>query len=179
MAWPYNEGHAILEKRVLVRVANGFEKTQAADILRRRWGEPVVVRGRAYMFDDCQIFLAGHMGGIAAVSCDERPFMELVAINAFFQWKGVGSALIEAIAASASALGFEAIRLTTTNDNVDALRFYQRRGFRLAALRPGAVDEARTLKPAISLNGQHDIPIHDELDLVRPLTVAARPQVVG
>ena len=131
------------------------------------------------MFDDCQIFLAGHMEGIAAVSCDEPPFMELVAINAFFQWKGVGSALIEAIAASASALGFEAVRLTTTNDNVDALRFYQRRGFRLAALRPGAVDEARRLKPTISTNGQHGIPIHDELDLVRPLTVAAHVQEVG
>ena len=94
-----------------------------------------------------------------------------MAINAFNQWRGVGSALIEAVAASASAsaLGFEAIRLSTTNDNVDALRFYQRRGFRLSALRPGAVDESRRLKPTISMNGQHGIPIHDELDLVRPL----------
>ncbi len=39
------------------------------------------------------------------------------------------------------------VRLTTTNDNVDALRFYQRRGFRLAELRPGAVDQAREQKP--------------------------------
>ena len=165
----YNEGRPSWRGGVLVRVATGVEKTQAADILRRRWGEPVVVRGRAYRFDDCQIFLAGRMEGIAAVSCDEPPVMELVAIHAFFQWKGVGSALIEAIAGSASALGFEAIRLTTTNDNVDALRFYQRRGFQLTALRPGAVDESRRLKPTISANGQHGIPIHDELDLVRRL----------
>jgi GNAT superfamily N-acetyltransferase len=110
-----------LERLVQVRVAKGFEKTQAADILRREWGEPIVVRGRTYMFDDCQIYLAGDMEGIAAVPHDERPFLELVAINVFAQWRGVGSALIEAIAASASALGFEAIRLATTKDNVDAL----------------------------------------------------------
>jgi ribosomal protein S18 acetylase RimI-like enzyme len=158
-----------LERPVRVRVANGFERTQAVDILRREWGEPIIVRGRTYMFDDCQIFLAGDMEGIAAVSHDEPPFMELVAINTFSQSKGVGSALIEAIAASASALGFEAIRLTTTNDNVDGLRFYQRRGFRLTAFRPGAVAESRKLKPTISTNGQHGIPIHDELDLILPL----------
>jgi ribosomal protein S18 acetylase RimI-like enzyme len=154
---------------VRVQVANGLERTQAVDILRREWGEPIIARGRAYMFEDCQIFLAEDMKGIAAVSHDEPPFMELVAINAFSQWKGVGSALIEAIAASAFALGFEAIRLTITNDNVDGLRFYQRRGFRLTALRPGAVDESRKRKPTISTNGQHGVPIHDELDLVRPL----------
>ena len=51
------------------------------------------------------------------------------------------------------------------NDNLSALRFYMRRGFRLIALRPGAVDEARKRKPAISLVGQHGIPIHDELEL--------------
>ena len=153
----------------MVRVANGSERAQAADILKRRWGEPIAVRGRTYMFDDCQIFIAGDMEGIAAVSHDEPPFVELVAINALTQWKGAGSALIEAIVASASASGFAAIRLTTTNDNVDALRFYQRRGFRLTALRPDAVDEARRLKPRIATHGQPGLPIHDELDLVRLL----------
>ncbi len=56
--------------------------------------------------------------------------------------------------------------LTTTNDNLDALRFYQRRGFRLVALRPGAVDVARRdLKPELPDIGTHGIPMRDELDL--------------
>jgi GNAT superfamily N-acetyltransferase len=152
-----------------VRVAAGAEKMQAADILRQRWVEPVLVRGHIYLFDACQIFLAGEMEGIAAVSHDEPPFVELVAINVFSQQRGVGTALIEAIASSALASGFKAIRLTTTNDNLDALRFYQRRGFQLVALRPGAVDESRRIKPTIAMAGQHGIPIHDELDLVRSL----------
>ncbi len=57
------------------------------------------------------------------------------------------------------------IRLTTTNDNVDALRFYQRRGFRLAELRPGAVDRSRQEKPQIPRVGDYGIPLHDEIDL--------------
>ena len=56
--------------------------------------------------------------------------------------------------------------MLTTNDNLDALRFYQRRGFRLAELRPGAVDRARErLKPEIPRTGEHGIPLRDELVL--------------
>ena len=54
---------------------------------------------------------------------------------------------------------------TTTNDNVDALRFYQRRGFRLAELRTGAVDRSRQEKPQIPRVGDYGIPLHDEIDL--------------
>ena len=47
------------------------------------------------------------------------------------------------------------------------LRFYQRRGFRLAELRPGAVDRARQLKPQIPTAGDYGIPLRDEIDLTR------------
>ena len=67
------------------------------------------------------------------------------------------------------------LRLTTTNDNLDALRFYQRRGFRLQALRPGAVDAARAYKPTISAVGEHGIPIRDELDLTLQLRAPSGP----
>jgi hypothetical protein len=59
--------------------------------------------------------------------------------------------------------------LVTINDNVDAVRLYQRRGFHLARLRSGAVDRARESKPTIPLLGRHEIPVRDELILVRPL----------
>ena len=71
-----------------VRVANGTEKAQAADILRRRWAEPILARGRIYLFEACQIFLAGDMEGIAAVSHDEPPFVELVAITVMLLHSG-------------------------------------------------------------------------------------------
>jgi hypothetical protein len=57
----------------------------------------------------------------------------------------------------------------TTNDNLRALRLYQRAGFRLVELRAGAIDETRSLKPSIPATGNDGIPIHDEIDLVLDL----------
>jgi ribosomal protein S18 acetylase RimI-like enzyme len=59
------------------------------------------------------------------------------------------------------------VRVTTTNDNLNALRFYQRRGFRIMGVHPGAVNEARRLKPSIPAIGAYGIPICDEIDLER------------
>jgi ribosomal protein S18 acetylase RimI-like enzyme len=95
---------------------------------------------------------------------------EILALYVSRQWAGVGSALVGAVADVAIAAGCRRCWLVTTNDNVDALRFYQRRGFHLTALRCGAVDQARrSLKPAISLVGEYGIPLRDELELARDL----------
>jgi hypothetical protein len=59
----------------------------------------------------------------------------------------------------------------TTNDNLDALRFYQRRGMRLVGLAPDAVKVSRAFKPSIPEIGAYGIPIRDELTLELPLTV--------
>jgi ribosomal protein S18 acetylase RimI-like enzyme len=95
---------------------------------------------------------------------------EILALYVSRQWAGVGSALVRAVADVAIAAGCRRCWLVTTNDNVDALRFYQRRGFHLTAIRCGAVDQARqSLKPAISLVGDYGIPLRDELELARDL----------
>ena len=91
---------------------------------------------------------------------------ELASIVVREEHRGVGTELVEALIREVD--GRARIWLVTTNDNLDALRFYQRRGFRLAELRPGAIDEARrTLKPEISETGGYGIPIRDELELER------------
>jgi GNAT superfamily N-acetyltransferase len=93
---------------------------------------------------------------------------EILTLHARVQWRGVGSALIEAVVGEAARQGCSRLWLLTTNDNVDALRFYQRRGFVLARLVPGGVDRAReTLKPEIPLVGSYGIPIRDEVILER------------
>ena len=93
---------------------------------------------------------------------------ELAVLLALEAGRGIGTGLVDALVEAAK--GCTRIWVVTTNDNVDALRFYQRRGFRLVALRPGAVDEARrTLKPQIGAIGEYGIPIRDELELELPL----------
>lgn len=61
------------------------------------------------------------------------------------------------------------MQVVTTNDNMRALRFYQRRGFRLVALHAGAIERSRALKPEIPATGDHGIPLRDELLLARDL----------
>ena len=76
--------------------------------------------------------------------------LEVVTLNALERRAGVGTILMEAAAVDARRLGCHEIRLTTTNDNLDAIRFYQRRGLHLMALRPGAVDMDRNDSTRIS-----------------------------
>jgi GNAT superfamily N-acetyltransferase len=161
---------------VQVRLADKSERAVAVDLLVREWGDPIVVRSQFYPIDECDIYIAGDLEGLAAVSGRDRPIAELVAINAFSRYQGIGSALLRSIVDRLE--GFEMLRLTTTNDNLDALRFYQRRGFRLQALRPGAVEAARAHKPTISAVGEHGIPIRDELDLTLQLRAPSGPLTV-
>ena len=101
---------------------------------------------------------------------------ELAFITALERQHGVGSALLDALRHEVG--DGERIWLVTTNDNLEALRFYQRRGFRLSALRTGAVDESRKrLKPQIPTVGELGIPIRDEIELeLRPIDSSAAPE---
>jgi ribosomal protein S18 acetylase RimI-like enzyme len=89
---------------------------------------------------------------------------ELVAIAVGRKRRGVGTALLGALRSRVPDC--DRIWLVTTNDNLDALRFYQRRGFALCALRAGAVDDSRrSIKPSIPLSGSYGIALRDELEL--------------
>jgi GNAT superfamily N-acetyltransferase len=95
---------------------------------------------------------------------------EILALYAADRQTGVGTALVSTVAELATGAGCRRYWVVTTNDNVDALRFYQRRGFRLSVLRPGAVDESRrTLKPQIPPTGEYGIPLRDEIELAQGL----------
>jgi GNAT superfamily N-acetyltransferase len=128
-------------------------------------GRRQVVRGEPFDALGLPGFVAeldGRPDGIATW----RPYgtaIEPAVLAATTRGMGVGSALVDAVRTVA---GSRPVRVVTTNDNLDALRFYQRRGFRLVELRAGAVEEARrTLKPEIGLVGEHGIPLRDELEL--------------
>lgn len=90
---------------------------------------------------------------------------EIVSLDSLDNGRGIGAALLRAVVDEARARGCARLVLTTTNDNLRALGFYQKRGFTLVKVRPGAVDEARKVKPAIPEIGEDGIPLRDEIDL--------------
>jgi len=89
---------------------------------------------------------------------------EVVTLDAFTQFAGVGTALLQHAIEAARAAGCRRVWLITTNDNVDAIRFYQRRGFTIAAVHVNAIARSRTLKPTIPLIGNYGIPVRDEVE---------------
>jgi GNAT superfamily N-acetyltransferase len=113
----------------------------------------------------------GRLLGVLTYVVDrDRAQCEVLTLHAVQQWRGVGTALLQLVEQVAVRQGCGRLWLVTTNDNVDALRFYQRRGFRLAALRRGAVDDGRArLKPEIPTVGDYGIPLRDELELDKQL----------
>jgi DNA-3-methyladenine glycosylase I len=90
---------------------------------------------------------------------------EIVTLDSSRPGIGVGTALIEAVKEAARAAGCRRLWLVTTNDNLEALRFYQQRGFVLVAVHRNAVEAARRLKPEIPRVGAHGIPLRDEIEL--------------
>jgi GNAT superfamily N-acetyltransferase len=95
---------------------------------------------------------------------------EIKTLHAVERWHGIGTALLDAVMDVAVATGCRALWVITTNDDTDAFRFYQRRGFRIRTVRAGAVDVARErLKPEIPRTGDHGIPIRDEIELERSI----------
>jgi GNAT superfamily N-acetyltransferase len=98
---------------------------------------------------------------------------ELVALAAQDRHTGTGTtllnALLDLLRREAATQPCSRLWLITTNDNLDALRFYQRRGFVMRAVYPGAVNASRRLKPQIPPSGAYGIPLRDELELELPL----------
>jgi len=142
-------------------------------LITELWGSEVVaVRGTSLRPAEMAGFIAersDRLAGLLTYQLLGADTLEIVTLNALDRRAGIGTMLIEAVVAKARRFGCREIRLTTTNDNVDALRFYQRRGFRLAELRAGEVDRARQHKPEIPQVGDYGIPLRDEIDLARPV----------
>ena len=151
-----------------VRPLRAEDRDGLRAVLRERWGsETIVVGGLAHAADELPGFVAEHAGEPVGylTLCDGDRVTEIVTLDALQRGVGVGSALVGAAVSATRERGQALLTVTTTNDNLDALRFYQRRGFRLAELRTGAVDAARALKPSIPQVGEHGIGVHDEIGL--------------
>jgi ribosomal protein S18 acetylase RimI-like enzyme len=156
-----------------VRPIDPNDRPRLAEQLLDSWGSDLVVsRGRVHRPIEQPGFVAAddHAWLGSATYEIVAQEMEITTLASGVPNRGAGAALLAACVAVAHERGLQRVWLVTTNDNVRALRFYQRRGFVLVALRRGAIDEARrTLKPEIGLLGEDDIPIRDELELELPI----------
>lgn len=134
-------------------------------------GETVVSRDVVHQPSELPGFIAmegSERVGLATFKIDGDA-CELVTLDALCQWCGVGTALLEAVEKAARADGCTRIWLITTNDNIDSLRFFQRRGFRITGIRVNGMEAIRELKPGVPEVGNYGIPVNDEIEMEKPL----------
>lgn len=158
----------------VVRRSTAGDVDAVVAFLTASWGGTVVV-GHGTVYDAATLpglvaESGGRMVGLLTYHADDESGLEVVTIDAARRGAGVGTALLAAAVELARTLRLPRVWLVTTNDNLDALRFYQRRGMRITSVAPGAVDAARALKPTIPMIGAYGIELHDELVLELPLS---------
>ena len=90
---------------------------------------------------------------------------EIVSLDSLRESQGIGTKLINAVVGEARKQNCKRVFLITTNDNLNALGFFQKRGFEMVAVYRGAVNESRKRKPSIPLVGMNNIPLRDEIEL--------------
>ena len=137
-------------------------------LIEREWAGPMVAtNGVLHNTSQAEGFVFLSSGQLAGylLYCLEKGECEVLVLHSLAENRGVGSALLRSVVQKAKQGGCGRLWLVTTNDNVRAVRFYQRFGMELKAVRIGAMDQARaSLKPSIPLIGSDGIPIKHEFE---------------
>lgn len=150
------------------------DRAWTSALLHSDWGGPTMIsRGQVYDCTTLPGFIAWHGTQRAGVllyhAHDGARGCEVILLHGVIAGIGAGSALLAAVEDMARADQIARVWLITSNDNLHALGFYQRRGYRLVAVYAGAVDAARAIKPGIPLIGMNNIPLYDEIELQKIL----------
>ncbi|WP_201712932.1 GNAT family N-acetyltransferase [Rossellomorea arthrocnemi] len=146
-----------------------LSKDRIINFFHRHWGSPeMVISSGVY---DCAA-----LDGFAVLSGEdviaglityvvEGGVCEIISLDSLEEKKGIGTALMKEVEKVATENRCKRITLITTNDNLPALKFYQKRGFMISHIHRFAVEKARRIKPDIPLIGHDGIPIRDEIEL--------------
>jgi phosphinothricin acetyltransferase len=169
LALPWQPGGAAVEVRRGTAADRDFVETTLAS----SWGPAMQVAAHGVLFEARELpayvaLVDGEPAGVLTYH-DDGDGREVVTVDAVRRGVGVAAALLAAAERDAQVDGKRRLWLVTTNDNTAALRAYQRAGWELVTVQPGAVAAARRLKPSIPLVGLGGVPIRDELVLERRL----------
>jgi len=151
-----------------IRPVRSDDKIWIEQFITEHWlARSVVAHGVAYYPHQLPGFMAiGEQSPMGLLTYHvDGDACEIVTLNSVNPGLGIGTALLDAVRRKACQKGCSRLWLITTNDNVEALCFYQKRGFVLAKLHRDAVMRSRKLKPEIPLYGLESIPIRDEIEL--------------
>jgi GNAT superfamily N-acetyltransferase len=134
-----------------------------------QWGTEFIVSGDEKLFghdlDVFAVFDGEEIIGLLSYHLKNLK-CEIVSLNSLRHGEGIGSALLEKMIEKAKTIeGLKRLWLMTTNDNLEAQEFYNKRGFIITAIYEGAIQKSRDMGENIPLIGKNGIPIRDEVEM--------------
>jgi ribosomal protein S18 acetylase RimI-like enzyme len=153
---------------VILRSISEADRPWSAAVMKQEWGSTQIIsRGARYETGNLPAIVAlvsNVLQGVVHYHIQGNQ-IEIVTLNSLSPGFGIGTALVERMIRMATEAGSRRVWLLTSNDNLEALGFYQKRGFRLVTIYSGMIDEMRRQKPSIPFTGQHQIPLRDAIEL--------------
>ncbi|MGO1988211.1 GNAT family N-acetyltransferase [Mammaliicoccus vitulinus] len=138
------------------------------DLFNTNWGsDEMIISTGTYQLSKLPGIAAYEDGQILGLITYKtyEDHVEIISLDSFLQNKGIGSKLLKSLEQTCEKKQITRITVITTNDNINALKFYQKRGYRIKQVLPNAVEKARQLKPTIPLVAENGIAIKDEIEL--------------
>lgn len=139
---------------------------------RELWGLPLVSVRRNYVPGDVEGLVYrdewGAPQGLVTWHI-EGESAEITSVDAFEQGRHIGGRLVDGAEEALRALGVRKVMIVTTADNLRALAFYIRRGYRLVVVHLDAMDRVRAVKPDVPATGHDGLPLRDMLELTKQL----------
>ncbi len=150
----------------IIRATQEDDRPFMREFIARRWfGEAVIIHGQFFYPAELPGFIAQQDNLVIGLVTYQtnKPDCEIITLDSLVESVGIGSQLINNVKNTAIESNCNCLTVTTTNDNLEAIGFYQKRGFKLRAIFPEAVEKARELKPTIPMIGNNGILIRDEI----------------
>ena len=143
------------------------DRTLVDEFIRQQWyTTTMIIRGKEVDMTQTEGFYVKEqediIGLITYFVSDD--VLEVISLNSLRENQGIGTKLVDAVIREAKDRKLKKILVVTTNDNINAIKFYQKRGFDMACLYHNALDISRKIKPEIPLIGDHSIPLRHEIE---------------
>jgi GNAT superfamily N-acetyltransferase len=164
---------ALERKSLDIKGISSENRQQINDFIKSQWfSTDMAVKGELVDMTNIDGFAAyeyGEIIGLVTYRIIDSE-CEIMSLDSLREKKGIGTAIVNKVIEKGAIERCDKVTLITTNDNINALRFYQKRGFDMVKVYRNSVKASRKLKPSIPMIGEFGIPIKHEIEFEMELT---------